>query len=64
MGMEEILLSGDNHRTTHSTAKQIGVENIYSEMLPQQKIEKIKDLQEKENRVLAMIGDDLMTHQP
>lgn len=59
MGKEVILLSGDNHRTTQAIAKQIGIENIYSEMLPLQKVEKIKDLQEKENRIVAMIGDGI-----
>jgi Cu+-exporting ATPase len=57
MGKEVILLSGDSQRTTQAIAKQIGIENIYSEMLPQQKVEKIKNLQEKENRIVAMIGD-------
>lgn len=59
MGKEVILISGDNHRTTQAIAKQIGIENVFSEMLPQQKVEKIKDLQEKENRIVAMIGDGI-----
>jgi P-type Cu+ transporter len=59
MGIEVILLSGDNQRTTNANAKQIGIENAFSEMLPQQKVEKIKDLQEKENRIVAMIGDGI-----
>ena len=59
MGKEVFLLSGDNSRTTQAIAKQIGIENIYSEMLPQQKVEKIKNLQEKENRIVAMIGDGI-----
>ncbi|MDF0682210.1 MAG: copper-translocating P-type ATPase, partial [Candidatus Nitrosocosmicus sp.] len=59
MGKEVILLSGDNQRTTQAIAKQIGIENVFSEMLPQQKVEKIKNLQEKENRIVAMIGDGI-----
>ncbi len=59
MGKEVILLSGDNQRTTNAIAKQIGIENVFSEMLPQQKVEKIKNLQEKENRIVAMIGDGI-----
>ncbi len=59
MEKEVILLSGDNQRTTIAIAKQIGIENVFSEMLPQQKVEKIKDLQEKENRIVAMIGDGI-----
>jgi P-type Cu+ transporter len=59
MGKEVILLSGDSHRTTQAISKQIGIENVFSEMLPQQKVEKIKYLQEKENRIVAMIGDGI-----
>jgi P-type Cu+ transporter len=44
MGKEVILLSGNNQRTTQAIAKQIGIENAFSEMLPQQKVEKIKSL--------------------
>ncbi|WP_458745403.1 heavy metal translocating P-type ATPase [Candidatus Nitrosocosmicus sp. T] len=59
MGKEVILLSGDNQRTTQAIANKIGITNVFSEMLPQQKVEKIKNLQEKENRVVAMIGDGI-----
>lgn len=59
MGKEVILLSGDNQRTTQAIAKKIGIENIFSEMLPQQKVEKIKNLQDEENRIVAMIGDGI-----
>jgi len=59
MGKEVILLSGDNERTTLAIAKQIGIENVFSEMLPEEKVEKIKDLQEKDNHVVAMIGDGI-----
>ena len=58
MGKEVILLSGDNQRTNHTVAKKIGIENVFSEMLPHQKIEKIKNLQE-ENHVVAMVGDGI-----
>ncbi|MDF0682036.1 MAG: heavy metal translocating P-type ATPase [Candidatus Nitrosocosmicus sp.] len=51
-GKEVILLSGDNQRTNSAIAKQIGIESVFSEMLPQQKVEKIKDLQEKEKITL------------
>lgn len=59
MGKEVILLSGDNQRTTQAIAKQIGIDNVFSEMLPQQKVAKVKDLQEKDNRIVAMIGDGI-----
>ena len=58
MGKEVILLSGDNQRTTQAIANKIGITNIFSEMLPHQKIDKIKNLQE-ENHVVAMVGDGI-----
>lgn len=58
MGKEVILLSGDNQRTTQTIANKIGITNIFSEMLPHQKIDKIKNLQEQ-NHVVAMVGDGI-----
>jgi P-type Cu+ transporter len=59
MGKEVILLSGDNQRATQAIAKKVGITTVFSEMLPQQKVEKIKNLQEQENRIVAMIGDGI-----
>ena len=58
MGKEIVLLSGDNQRTNQAIAKKVGIDNVFSEMLPHQKVEKIKDLQE-ENHVVAMVGDGI-----
>jgi Cu+-exporting ATPase len=58
MGKDVVLLSGDNQRTSQAIAKKIGIENVFSEMLPHQKVEKIKCLQE-ENYSVAMVGDGI-----
>lgn len=58
MGKDVILLSGDNQRTSQAIANKIGIENVYSEMLPHQKVEKIRTLQE-ENHTVAMVGDGI-----
>lgn len=58
MGKDVILLSGDNQRTSQAIAKKIGIENVYSEMLPHQKVEKIRYLQ-MENHTVAMVGDGI-----
>jgi Cu+-exporting ATPase len=58
MGKDVILLSGDNQRTSQAIAKKIGIDNVFSEMLPHQKVEKIKSLQGG-NHAVAMVGDGI-----
>ncbi len=45
MGKETILLSGDNKRTANAVAKRVGIKNVLAGVLPQQKAEAIKRLQ-------------------
>ncbi len=60
MGKETILLSGDNKRTANAIAKKVGIKSVLAEVLPEQKAEKIKSLQnEKKKKVVAMIGDGI-----
>jgi Cu+-exporting ATPase len=60
MGKETILLSGDNKRTANAIAKKIGIKNVLAEVLPEQKAEKIKSLQnEKKRKIVAMVGDGI-----
>ena len=53
---ETVLLTGDNNLTAQHFAKQVGITQIYSELLPEQKVEKITALQ-SENHTVCMIGD-------
>lgn len=53
---ETVLLTGDNNLTAQHFAKQVGITQIYSELLPEQKVEKITALQ-AENHTVCMIGD-------
>ena len=50
------MLTGDNKVSAEAIANEIGINNVVSEVLPQDKEKKIRELQEKEKKV-AMIGD-------
>ena len=56
MGIEVVMLTGDNSRTASAIARELGIERFVAEVLPQQKEEAIKSLQ-GEGKVVAMVGD-------
>jgi len=58
LGIEVVLLTGDNHGTAHAVARQIGVSEVIAEVLPEQKADKVKELQAT-GRVVAMVGDGI-----
>ncbi|MFD7012262.1 heavy metal translocating P-type ATPase [Rhodococcus jostii] len=56
LGLSPVLLTGDNHRAAQSVATQVGIEEVISEVLPSDKVDVIKNLQDQ-GRVVAMVGD-------
>jgi len=58
IGVESIMLTGDNDRTANAIAKQIGIKRVIANVLPHEKLEVIKELQEEGN-IVAMVGDGI-----
>ena len=56
LGLEPILLTGDNEATARSVAAEVGIERVIAEVLPQDKYEVVEQLR-AEGRVVAMVGD-------
>ena len=55
LGIKTAMLTGDNMRTAKSIAEQVGIDEYYAELLPEQKVEIIGKM--KKGNVVAMVGD-------
>ncbi|MCA0146828.1 cation-translocating P-type ATPase [Blastococcus sp. LR1] len=56
LGLTPVLLTGDNARAARAVAAQVGIDEVIAEVLPQDKVDVVRRLQD-EGRVVAMVGD-------
>lgn len=58
LGMQPVMITGDNERTARAVAEQVGISEVYAQVLPPGKAAKVRVLQEQGFRV-AMVGDGI-----
>ncbi|GIW29821.1 Copper-transporting P-type ATPase [Meiothermus luteus] len=56
MGIQTVMLTGDNRRTAEAVARRLGIDTVIAEVLPEDKAAKVKELQ-AQGRKVAMVGD-------
>jgi P-type Cu+ transporter len=58
MGLESVMLTGDDARTAEAVARAVGIDRVAANLLPEGKLEEVRRLQ-SEGRVVAMVGDGI-----
>jgi Cu+-exporting ATPase len=59
MHIETVLLSGDNRGSVEAVGRQLGIDQVFAEVLPQHKADQVEQLRQGGRRIVAMVGDGI-----